>query len=380
MKFEKLISKLISFKTISEHNNINLLKFIENYLKKYGVSSKIINYQNGRANLYSRIGPDVRGGIILSGHTDVVPTEGQNWKSNPFELKKINNKLFGRGTSDMKSFIAIVLSLIPKMVKSDLKKPIDLMFSYDEEIGCVGIQKAIPFLKEIKNKSKYCIVGEPTEMNVINQHKGKKNFLVTFEGLEAHSSLINDGVNAIKYATKFITFLSNLEEELKSKNKIDENFSPPYATINVGKIDGGIALNIIPKHCTVEFELRDLPNSNSEILVKRIKKYLFQNLEKEMKLKNKKCYTKFNTTNNFPPLKVSKNNSLVNLSLRSLNSNKAGTVSFGTEAGVFDKLGIETLVCGPGSIKQAHQPNEFIKLDQIDKCEIFIEKIIKSSC
>ena len=184
MKIEKLISKLISYKTISEYENISLLNFISKYLENYDISSKIINKTENRANLYARLGPDVSGGIMFSGHTDVVPVEGQKWNSNPFLLKESGERLYGRGTSDMKSFIAVVLSLVPKIVKLDLKRPIDLMFSFDEEIGCVGIQKAIPFIKKIKHKPSSCIVGEPTEMKVINQHKGKKNFLVVFNGIE----------------------------------------------------------------------------------------------------------------------------------------------------------------------------------------------------
>ena len=378
MQIEKLISKLISYKTISENENISLLNFISEYLSKYNVSSKIINKTDNRANLYARLGPDVSGGIMFSGHTDVVPVEGQEWDSNPFVLKKRGEKLYGRGTADMKSFIAVTLSLVPKIVKLNLKKPIDLMFSFDEEIGCVGIQKAIPFIKKMKHKPSSCIVGEPTEMKVINQHKGKKNFLVIFNGIESHSSLVDKGVNSIKYAAKFIYFLKSVEEELKKKSNLNKSFDPPYASINIGKINGGLALNIIPKECKIEFEIRDLPNTDSEAIKNKINDFLYLNLEKEMKKENKACSINFHITNNFPPLKTNQKDSLINLCLRSVNSNKTGSVSFGTEAGVFDKIGIETIVCGPGSINQAHKPNEFINKNQIHKCEIFLEKIIKN--
>jgi acetylornithine deacetylase len=378
MKIEKLISKLISYKTISEYENISLLNFISKYLENYDISSKIINKTENRANLYARLGPDVSGGIMFSGHTDVVPVEGQKWNSNPFLLKESGERLYGRGTSDMKSFIAVVLSLVPKIVKLDLKRPIDLMFSFDEEIGCVGIQKAIPFIKKIKHKPSSCIVGEPTEMKVINQHKGKKNFLVVFNGIESHSSLVDKGVNTINYAAKFIYFLKSIEEEFKKKTNLNKNFDPPYTSINIGKINGGIALNIIPKECKIEFEIRDLPNTDSSVIIKKIKDFLYLNLEKEMKNENKACSINFHVTNNFPPLKTNQKDSLINLCLRSANSNKIGSVSFGTEAGVFDKMGIETIVCGPGSINQAHKPNEFITKNQIYKCEIFLEKIIKN--
>ena len=230
----------------------------------------------------------------------------------------------------------------------------------------------------MKHKPSSCIVGEPTEMRVINQHKGKKNFLVIFNGIESHSSLVDKGVNSIKYAAKFIYFLKSVEEELKKKSNLNKSFDPPYASINIGKINGGLALNIIPKECKIEFEIRDLPNTDSEGIINKINDFLYLNLEKEMKKENKACSINFHITNNFPPLKTNQKDSLINLCLRSVNSNKTGSVSFGTEAGVFDKIGIETIVCGPGSINQAHKPNEFINKNQIHKCEIFLEKIIKN--
>ena len=380
MTIEKIIKDLISFESISEKENLPLLKYISTYLKKYNIDSKILNKQKNRANLYARIGPDKIGGIMLSGHTDVVPVIGQSWITNPFKLVKKNNKLFARGTADMKSFIGVVLFLVPKMVKANLRKPIHLMFSYDEEIGCVGIQEAIPFLKKMKKKPDSCIVGEPTEMKVITQHKGKKNFLVTFNGMEAHSAQINKGVNSIKYASRFINYLSDLETKLKKKKFTDAAFSPPYATINIGTILGGLALNIIPKKCSLEFEIRDLPILNSDTIIKEIKEYLHGKLEKEMKKENKKCSIDFVVTNNFPPLKTDLKNDIVNKSLHFLNSNSTGAVSFGTEAGVFNSVGIKTIVCGPGRIDEAHKPNEFISISQINKCKRFLEKIIQSLC
>jgi len=380
MSTEEILKKLISFKSVSEHENISLLNYVSSYLSKFNVNVKIINRYQNRANLYCRIGPNSSGGLMLSGHTDVVPVANQKWKTNPFELVKKGKKYFGRGTADMKSFVAIVLSLVPKIIVTNLKKPVHIMLSYDEEIGCVGIQKAIPFLKSLKNKPNYCIVGEPTEMNVVTEHKGKKNFIVTFNGVESHSSQIDRGVNAIKYATKFVTYLNRVEKKLKNKSFENKNYDPPYSSINVGLINGGTALNIIPSICNLEFEIRDLPSNNMSKIIKEIKEYLFSNLEKEMKNENKKCSVKFSVTNNFPPLKTLINNKIVNLALNNLNTNITGTVSFGTEAGVFNKIPIETIVCGPGSIDQAHKPNEFISTEQIKKCEVFLENIIKTIC
>ena len=378
MKVEKIISDLISFKSISEYENLSLINYISNYLSSFSIKSKVLNGEKDRANLYARIGPDVKGGIMLSGHTDVVPVNGQPWQTEPFNLKVLDNKLFGRGTSDMKSFIAIILYIVPQIIVSKLKKPIHLMFSYDEEIGCVGIQKAIPFIDSLKRKPSACIVGEPTEMKLINQHKGKKNFRVEFQGLESHSSNILGGVNAITFAAKFVLYLLKKEEELKKNYKKDLKYDPPYATINIGKFNGGIALNIIPRNCIVEFELRDLPNTDSEGIISEIKNHLFSNLEKKMKSLDSSCFIKFNVTNNFPPLKTAENKEIVNLCMNCLETNEIGAVSFGTEAGVFNNSGIETIVCGPGSINEAHKPNEYIDITQVKKCEIFLQKIIQT--
>lgn len=274
----------------------------------------------------------------------------------------------------MKGFIAVVLATIPKLKISKLKKPLHLIFSYDEEIGCVGIQKLIPFLKKIKPKPSFCIVGEPTEMKLVNMHKGKKNFLVSFKGIESHSSLIDNGVNAIDYCAGFINFLKDLQKIL-IKTKSHKKFDPPYPTINIGKIQGGLAVNIIPENCELEFEIRDTPNLNTEKIINKIKVFL-KKTEKEMKEKNKKCSVNFKILNNFPPLETNEKKKIINLALEKLKSNSISTVSFGTEAGVFNKVGFETIVCGPGSIEQAHKPNEYIEETQLKKCDEFLTKII----
>lgn len=300
MKKELLLRKLVSFKTISLEENLNLINFIYEYLKKFNIKSKILKGEKNRANLYAIIGPNKSDGIFLSGHTDVVPVKGQNWVTNPFKTAIKDGKIFGRGTADMKGFLSVVLSLVPTINQKKLMKPIHLMFSYDEEIGCVGIQKAIPFIKKMKNKPNCCIVGEPTEMKVISQHKGKKNFEVIFHGIESHSSLKDKGVNAIEYASIFVNFLIELQNELKKKK--NKNFNPSYSTISVGKISGGIALNIVPKFCSVEFEIRDLPNFNCDPLIKKIKDFIKLKIEKNMKKSNKNAKVEFKINNNFPGL------------------------------------------------------------------------------
>ncbi len=282
MKIESLLSKLISFKTISRQSNKELIIFIKDYLKKNNIDSTLFEGEKNQFNLYAKIGPNVNGGIIFSGHTDVVPTDGQKWKSDPFKLVKKKNKYFGRGACDMKGFIATLLSSIPEIKIENLKKPIHLIFSYDEEIGCVGIQKIIPFLKKIKPKPQFCIVGEPTEMKLINQHKGKKNFVTEFNGIESHSSLIDNGVNSIMYCMQFIEFLKKLQVKLKTEKSAQ--FSPPHSTINIGVINGGVAVNIVPNFCSLEFEIRDTPNLKTDKIIVTIESFL-NNLEKQMKKK-----------------------------------------------------------------------------------------------
>ena len=372
---EDILKKLIEFPTISESSNKNIMSFIDNYLGRFNVKGKLIQGEKNRFNYHCMIGPNKDGGIIFSGHTDVVPVEGQNWISEPFKLLKKNDKYYGRGTCDMKGFIAVCLSLVPEIKKKKLKKPIHFIFSYDEEIGCVGIRKLIPFLKKLNPKPDFCLVGEPTEMKIINEHKGKKNFLVSFQGHEAHSSLTEDGVNSIDYCSKFINYLSKIQGELINKYK-NNKYSPAYPTLNVGKINGGLAVNIIPNKCIMEFEIRDTPEMESKLFINKIKRFL-KELEIDMKKKVKTCKIELEVKNNFPPLLTDNSSNFISLCLQALKKNSTSAVSFGTEAGIFNEIGFETIVCGPGSIKQAHKPNEFIEIKQLDKCREFLLKLIE---
>ncbi len=375
MNLDKILSKLISYKTISEQSNREFADFIIDFLKNYGIKAQKIEGEKGRFNVFCIIGPKTDGGIVLSGHTDVVPTNNQKWSSDPFKLVKKDDKFYGRGSADMKGFIAVVLSLIKNIEISRMKKPLFLIFSYDEEVGCLGIQKLIPFLKKLEPSPRFCIVGEPTEMKLVNQHKGKKNYYVSFHGLEAHSSLINDGVNSINFCARFIDFLEKKQKIIKRDE--DSKFNPSFTTINVGKINGGVAVNIIPNICELEFEIRDTPRFKTEKFLIQVKQYLSK-LEKEMKLLSSKCYIELKEQNNFPPLKTKEDTEIISFCSKLLRANSINTVSFGTEAGIFSQLGFQTIVCGPGSIKQAHKPDEYVELRQLKKCEDFLIKVINS--
>ncbi len=377
MKAEEILRDLVSFETISQKNNLSMINYILKHYKKFFVQSDLIMGNKNQANFYARIGPEASDGIMFSGHTDVVPVEGQIWKTHPFRAELIKNKIYGRGTCDMKGFIAVVLSLLPRVKVKQLKKPLHLMFSYDEEIGCVGIQKAVPFLKKMKYKPRFCVVGEPTEMQLVSKHKGKRNFKVSFLGIESHSSLKDEGVNAIDFAAEFIVYLSKVQNELMTDKYVNKCFDPPYTTINVGKINGGIALNIIPNKCIVDFEIRDLPNVNVNPFLKRIEVFL-KKIKLKMKKLNAKASIRFEKHNSFLGLDTNDDSEIIIKSLNALGSNKLGTVSFGTEAGIFNNLGIQTIVCGPGSIKQAHKPDEFVTIEQLKKCERFLIKMINN--
>ena len=377
MKTLEILKDLVSFETVSKTDNLLMINYIKECIGNLSAKSQLIKGNKNQANFYARIGPMVEDGIMFSGHTDVVPVQGQKWKTNPFKAKVIKNKIFGRGTCDMKGFIAVGLSLLNCIDVKGLKRPIHLMFSYDEEIGCVGIQKAIPFIRKMKYKPKFCIVGEPTEMQLISQHKGKKNFKVSFFGIATHSSLKEEGLNAIEFASEFVIFLSKIQNELKSIHLVNKCYEPPYSTVNVGLIQGGIALNIVPSECTLEFEIRDLPTVNIDKFVKKIENFLYK-MELNMKKINKKASIKFEKNNSFLGLNTKDDQEIIVKSLNALGSNKIGTVSFGTEAGIFDNIGIQTIVCGPGSIKQAHRPDEFITFSQLRKCEKFLTNMIKT--
>ena len=376
-----ILSKLISFRTISELTNKELAKYISNYLAKYKVKTQLFEGNPGQFNLYAKIGPEVDGGIILSGHTDVVPTEGQNWITNPFKLVKKKNKLFGRGSCDMKGFIAVVLALIPKLKINKLKKPLHLIFSYDEEIGCVGIQKLIPFLKKIKPKPAFCIVGEPTEMKVVIAHKGKTSFQCHVRGSEAHSSLAPEAVNAVEFAAELISHIKATARKIKKNGPFDPLFDVPHTTIHTGNIKGGTALNIVPKECCFEFEIRHLPEESVDTYMSEIKNFIREELEPEMKSISADSGFVINIKSAMPGLHTLPEDSVVTFAKSLTKQNTHSKVSFGTEAGPFQKTaGIPTVVCGPGSIVQAHKPDEFIAVEQVAKCSNFLDRLAERAC
>jgi len=376
----ELLKALVGFDTTSYNSNLNLIDFIQSYLLSYGVESTLIHDESGKkANLYATIGRTDVGGVMLSGHTDVVPVEGQEWNSDPFSLKEFNGNLYGRGSADMKGFIALVLSRIPEMVSNELKQPIHLAFSYDEEIGCVGVQRMLDLLEHQPIKPNCCIIGEPTSMEVVIGHKGKHASRVKVKGHACHSGQSPFGVNAVDFAAELIVYIRKLAREKAENGPFDMDYDVPYSTLHTGVIKGGTALNIVPNFCQFDFEIRHLYEENPKHLLDKIETYSKENLETEMHLIDPEAGFSFETLAAYPGLLTDPGIEFVAYVKKLLDNDAHSKVIFGTEGGLFQKrLGIPTLVCGPGNINQAHKANEFINLNQLQKGGNFLDRLIMS--
>lgn len=374
----ELLEKLIAFDTTSDRSNLSLIYFIEEYLGQYGISVlKIKNESGKKANLYATIGPENKRGIILSGHTDTVPVIGQNWTVDPYKLTQQEGRLYGRGTTDMKGFIAAVLAAVPKIISAQLSIPIHLAFSYDEEVGCIGVRSLIHYLSEQPVKPLGCIIGEPTSMRLTLSHKGKIALSVKIKGKACHSGMAPFGVNAIHYANRLMTLIEKQTLEY-AKNKIkDDRFLIPYTTMQIGVIEGGAALNIVPETCVFDFEIRNIPADDPTIFIAELE-IAARELVKEMQLVDKGSQIEFKWLTDYPGLSMSATDPFVQIIVDSLKSDEIEAISFGTEGGLFQsQLNIPVVVCGPGSMEQGHQPDEFISIEQLNACDDFLMNLIK---
>ncbi|MFT5707627.1 MAG: acetylornithine deacetylase [Oceanospirillaceae bacterium] len=379
-QLKHILAKLISFDTVSRHSNLDLIKYVQKYLSDLGIESHLVpNAEKTKTNLYATIGPSTAGGIILSGHTDVVPVDGQNWDTDPFDMVEKDGKYFGRGTCDMKGYLANCLAAVPAMLAADLKRPIHLCFSYDEEIGCVG---AVDLVKDIvKNLPPVSavFVGEPTSMQVANLHKSVNSIVTKITGVEAHSSKVNLGVSANFAAAKLINFLSDELDNFRENPQTDlTSLEPNFSTLNIGTLHGGSASNIIPKYCEFSTDLRTVPQDNPDTCIHNYKQYS-QIIEQQMQSQNPICKVEILDKASAPGLAPEENGEAEKLALEWSSNDKAIAVAYGTEAGLFQRAGYSTIVCGPGSIDQAHRPNEFVEIAQLEKCAVFIEKLIEHS-
>jgi acetylornithine deacetylase len=372
----EMVRRLVGFDTTSRGSNLALIEFVRDYLDSHAVASELVFDETGnKANLYAKLGPAGIGGIMLSGHTDVVPVDGQDWHSDPFTLLAKDGRLFGRGTADMKSFIAVVLALLPNLAARPLRIPVHLAFSYDEEVGCRGARRLIAAIADRPDRPRLCIVGEPTMMRPVTGHKGKRSFRCRVHGFESHSALAHLGVNAIEAAAELVAMLKAMARRRRDTGPFDPEYTPPYTTIQTGVIHGGTALNIVPKDCTFDFEFRLLPGDDPDAGIGELRDFAENRLLPEMRAIRAEAAIEFEELSAFPGLDTADNAEITRLVASLTGANGTAKVSFGTEGGLFQQAGIPTVVCGPGSIEQAHKPDEFIDLDQIAECERFIGRI-----
>ncbi len=368
----KILSNLIKFKTVSGTSNIELIEYCEKKLEVLGANSfKTFDDEKLRANLFSTINGKKKlngGGIILSGHTDVVPASTKDWLSNPYIASERDNKIFGRGSCDMKGFIACSLAMAPYFASENLKKPIHFSFTYDEETACQGAPVMLKELKEKKINFSVCIVGEPTSMKAIQAHKGCYEYSTHFFGLAGHGSAPDKGVSAIEYANKFINKLMELRQELKKREPKKSIFNPPYTTLQIGRIKGGIARNVIADQCSVDWELRPVVFEDGVFVNETIDSYVKDILLPEMQKVHPKSNIKKEIIGEIIGFNKEEKSEAVNLICNLTGDNSRDVVSFGTEAGLFQELGISTVVCGPGSIEQAHKVDEYVSFEQLKLC------------
>ena len=323
------------------------------------------------------MGPERDGGVVLSGHTDVVPVDGQDWESEPFTVRAADDRLYGRGTCDMKSFIAIGLAMVPRLVERKLNIPIHFALSYDEEVGCHGVHGLVPRLAATPTKPAVCIVGEPTEMKVVNAHKGVRVIATRLRGLEAHSSATHVGVSAVMYAAELIGFLNRVAEEMKGRADPQSRFEPPYTTLNVGAIHGGTAVNIIAKDCEFAWEHRIIPGTDENEVLDRFRDHAMNEVLPRMKAVSADADIAIEEMADVRPLVPEDDSPAETLVLALTRSNQTYAVAYGTEGGIIQTdAGVPTVICGPGSIMQAHKPNEFIAMSEVKACEVFMGRLL----
>lgn len=373
-----MLTRLVAFDTTSRNSNLDLIRYIQGYLEDLGVESTLVpNDEGTKANLYASIGPATAGGIVLSGHTDVVPVDGQAWITDPWQLtEKSDGNLYGRGTCDMKGFIAAALSHVPAFQRAKLKVPVHFAFSYDEEVGCLGVHSLAEKLIGNVPRPRAVIVGEPTMMAVVNSQNAGGGLIATFRGVEAHSSMTHLGVSAVHFAGDFIHWLNELQDELAQRKRTDIDTVPGHTTINVGIVTGGTAANILARECILNWGYRTLPGDDAWEVQRRAEQYVAELLLPKMRARHPDADITLRRRSFVPGLMAEENEEASKLALQWTGGNRTYAVPYGTEAGIFRSHGIPTVICGPGDISQAHQPNEFVARSQMDACDAFLAKMI----
>ena len=381
LRSRALLKKLVGFATVSRDSNLELIEFVRDYLHGLGVACELIyNPERTKANLLASIGPAVAGGVVLSGHTDVVPVDGQAWTVEPFCLSEANGKLYGRGTADMKGFIASVLAAVPLFLASELRRPVHLALSYDEEVGCLGVRSLLEVLPQRIAAPALCLIGEPTELKPVLGHKGKLAMRCHVRGAACHSAYAPYGVNAIAQAARLIGRLDAIGNTLAAPELRDERFDPAYSTVQVGVIEGGTALNIVPADCRFDFEIRALPDFAPQTVVDELQRYAQTTLLPVMQTVQADTAIRFEPLSAYPGLATAADSEAALLLAHLCGSDEFGTVAFGTEGGLFDQAGIPAVVCGPGSMEQGHKPDEFVSIEQMAACDRLMDRLAGWLC
>ncbi|MEX5554172.1 acetylornithine deacetylase [Pseudomonas pergaminensis] len=372
-----LLAQLVRFDTTSRESNLALIDFVRTYLQDHGVACELVyNEHKSKANLLATIGPAEVPGIVLSGHTDVVPVDGQRWSVAPFELTEKDGQLYGRGTADMKGYIACVLACVPALVQATLRMPVHIALSYDEEVGCLGVRSLIERFHGQPVKPLLCVIGEPTELKPVLGHKGKLAMRCQVHGAACHSAYAPSGVNAIEYAARLIGELVRLGEALKAPQHLDQRFDPAFSTVQTGLINGGKALNIVPQDCSFDFEVRSLPTQDPWQVARQLQVYAEQTLLPAMRAVSAQSAISISELSSYPGLATSLESQAAEWVAQFCGSQDFGTVAFGTEGGLFDQAGIPTVVCGPGSMEQGHKPDEFISVAQLQACDRMLARVL----
>jgi acetylornithine deacetylase len=377
-----MLADLVGFNTVSDRSNLPLVDHVERYLSAFDVKvRRIVDPTGQKAALWITIGPEDKPGVVLSGHTDVVPVTGQDWSHDPFTLAERDGKLYGRGTADMKGFVAVCLAMVPEMARAKLEVPIHLALSYDEEVGCVGVRPLLDEVNKLKVKPLACFVGEPTLMQVAIGHKGKHALRAIVRGQACHSSLAPDGVNAVEHAAELIGEVRSRARAIAAHGERDELYDVAHTTLLTSVIHGGTALNIVPDRCAVEFEARGLGVSEAKAVTDAIVAWTRTELEPAMRAGHPDCGVDFEEILEYPALAMADHHPLVTFAKQLAGRNSHIKVSFGTEAGLFVAMAdIPSIVIGPGAIAQAHKPDEFVEVAELERCAGFIGRLIGQCC
>lgn len=369
------LADLIGIATVSRDSNLKLIDYIEARLSALGaVCERTVDASGTKANLHAVLGPQVDGGVVLSGHTDVVPVDGQDWSTDPFVMTESDGRLFGRGTCDMKGFIACCLVLAEDYARQDLKRPVHFAFSYDEEVGCLGAPGMIREMTATGPQPAIAIIGEPTGMKVVTGHKGLYSVRVEIEGLEAHSSKVEDGACAVTHAVPLMQYLVDQAEAWRKAAPADSPFDPPYGTITIGQVEGGTAVNILARKAWFESLMRPAPWDDARAVGDTLREKA-AGVQTRMQRYAPQARVEVIQRSDAPPLRPENNGAAEELARRLTGDNANRFVAFGTEAGLFQTAGLSTVVCGPGYIEQAHKPDEFVDLSQLDACISFLKRL-----